>query len=427
MVNNTKSATIQAVKGMNDILPEEMRYWHFVESTLRELADSYGYNEIRTPILEKTNLFQRSIGEVTDIVSKEMYTFDDRDGTSVTMRPEGTAAVVRAGIEKGLFYNQTQRLWYLGPIFRHERPQRGRYRQFFQFGLEVVGIAGPEIEVEQILFNARLWKRLGISDKVTLQINSLGSLESRNAYREILVEYFSAHEADLDEDSKTRLHKNPLRILDSKNPAMQALIEAAPKLLDHLDETSIENFTRLKDLLTAAEVEFEVNPRLVRGLDYYSETVFEWVTEDLGAQGTISAGGRYDALIQQLGGQASPAVGFAMGIERIIELLKESELASSLQKANDVYFIMVGAEAQKQGLVLAERIRSEIPGLSIVSNVQGGSFKNQFKKADKSGARMALILGEDELASQSITLKYLRESKEQKTVAQRDLIYILKL
>jgi len=426
MPDNIKSTIIQAVKGMNDILPKEIDYWHFIESALRELANSYGYAEIRTPILEKTKLFQRSIGEITDIVSKEMYTFDDRDGTSLTMRPEGTAAVVRAGIENGLFYNQIQRLWYLGPFFRHERPQRGRYRQFFQFGLEAVGIAGPEIEVEQILFNARLWQRLGIANKVTLQINSLGSLEARNKYRDILVEYFSEYEAELDEDSKSRLHRNPLRILDSKNPAMQELIEAAPDLLEYLDDASLEKFERLKELLTAAGIEFEINSRLVRGLDYYSETVFEWVTEELGAQGTVSAGGRYDSLIKQLGGQASPAVGFAMGLERIIELLKTSELASSLQKSLDGYFIMVGAEAQKHGLLLAEQIRTEIPGLSLVCNVQGGSFKNQFKKADKSGARIALILGDDELNSSSITVKYLRENK-QETVKQDNIIKLLSI
>lgn len=419
------SKIIQAVKGMNDVLPEEMNYWHFLEAELRELVSSYGYEEIRTPVLEKTDLFQRSIGEVTDIVSKEMYTFEDRDGTSLTLRPEGTASVVRAGIERGLFYNQVQRLWYLEPIFRHERPQRGRYRQFYQFGLEAVGFAGPEIEVEQILFLARLWKRLGIAEQVELQINSLGSAEHRIVYRKILVEYLTQHVDKLDEDSRLRLHKNPLRILDSKNPAMQELIEAAPKMLDYLDDVAIQYFQRFQDLLSDANIKFTVNPRLVRGLDYYSYTVFEWVTEALGAQGTVAAGGRYDALIEHLGGQATEAFGFAMGMERVVELLQEFA-GNAVQKYHpDIYFILVGEAAQKQGLILAENIRDHLPQVKLLVNTQGGNFKNQFKKADKSAAAMALILGDDEVANGNITIKYLREDRPQQTVPQSSLIKCL--
>lgn len=416
---------VQAIKGMNDILPEEINYWHFVENKLRELSDLYGYLEIRTPILEKTDLFQRSIGHVTDIVSKEMYTFEDRDGTSVTMRPEGTAGVIRAGIERGLFYNQTQRLWYLGPIFRHERPQRGRYRQFYQFGLEAIGFPTPEIEVEQILFLVRLWKILGITHKVELQLNSLGTIECRAHYREVLIEYFTKHAQKLDEDSQTRLHKNPMRILDSKNPAMQEIIASAPLILDYLNDASKQHFKRLQELLIAANIDFNLNPRLVRGLDYYSHTVFEWVTTALGAQGTVAAGGRYDMLIEQLGGQASTAFGFALGIERIIELMRE--FSTNLINPNDpdVYFVLVGTIAQQRGLILAETIRDQLPNIKLVTNTQGGSFKNQFKRADKSGAKIALILGEDEVNTGNITIKYLREDRPQQTISQTQLINFL--
>lgn len=416
---------IQAVKGMNDILPEEIHYWHFIEAALRKLADSYSYTEIRTPILEKTDLFQRSIGEVTDIVSKEMYTFEDRDHTSVTMRPEGTAGVVRAGIERGLFYNQTQRLWYFGPIFRHERPQRGRYRQFYQFGLEAIGFATPEIEAEQIMLLVRLWKLLGIADKIELQLNSLGTMECRNRYREVLVDYFKKQFDVLDEDSRVRLNKNPLRILDSKNPAMQALIAAAPILSDYINEAAAQHFQRVQELLNAAQIKFKINPRLVRGLDYYSHTVFEWVTDALGAQGTVAAGGRYDALIAQLGGQATAAFGFAMGIERLIELVKEFSPTLIDATTPDIYFILVGEAAEKQGLLLAEQIRDQLPEIKLLTNTQGGSFKNQFKKADKSGATIALIIGEDEIADGNITIKYLREEKPQLTVLHSQLITCL--
>lgn len=416
---------IQAVKGMNDILPEEISYWHYIETKLREFSARYGYGEIRTPILEKTDLFQRSIGEVTDIVSKEMYTFDDRDGSSVTMRPEATASVIRAGIEKGLLYNQTQRFWYLGPIFRHERPQRGRYRQFYQFGLEAIGFAGAEIEAEQILFLARLWRELGIADQIELQINSLGSTADRAAYRDVLVAYLTKHVDQLDEDSRLRLHKNPLRILDSKNPAMAKLIAEAPVILDYLDETAKQYFQRLQELLTVAEIKFVVNPRLVRGLDYYSYTVFEWVTTALGAQGTVAAGGRYDALVEQLGGQATQAFGFAMGMERIVELVQEFANNTVPKNNPDIYFILVGEAAYKQGLLLAEKIRDQLPALKLLTNTQGGSFKNQFKRADKSGAKMALILGEDEVLAETITIKYLREEKPQQTLPQASFITCL--
>ncbi len=417
---------IQAVKGMNDILPEEIDYWHFLEAELRKLTDVYGYEEIRTPILEKTDLFQRSIGEVTDIVSKEMYTFTDRDNTSVTMRPEGTAGVVRAGIERGLFYNQTQRLWYLGPIFRHERPQRGRYRQFYQFGLEAIGFSSPEVEAEQIMFLVRLWKFLGIANRLELQINSLGTTECRTKYRYVLIEYLTKHSDKLDEDSRVRLNKNPLRILDSKNPAMQEIIAAAPVMSDYLNDVAKQHFQRLQELLNAAEINYKINTRLVRGLDYYSHTVFEWVTEALGAQGTVAAGGRYDILIEQLGGQATAAFGFAMGMERIIELVKE--FSANLIKPNnpDIYFILVGDQAQKQGIILAEHIREHLPNIKLITNTQGGSFKNQFKRADKSAATIALILGEDEVVAGKVTIKYLRDERPQQTIFQTQLISCLK-
>lgn len=416
---------IQAVKGMNDILPEEICYWHYIEATLREFSSRYAYEEIRTPILEKTDLFKRSIGEVTDIVSKEMYTFEDRDGTSLTLRPEGTASVIRAGIERGLLYNQTQRFCYFGPIFRHERPQRGRYRQFYQFGLEAVGFAGAEIEAEQILFLARLWREFGIADQIELQINSLGSAACRAAYRDVLVAYLTKHADQLDEDSRLRLNKNPLRILDSKNPAMARLLAEAPVMSHYLDEAATQNFQRLQDLLTAAQVKFIINPRLVRGLDYYSHTVFEWVTASLGAQGTVAAGGRYDALVEQLGGQATQAFGFALGMERIIELLQEFAADRVPKNYPDIYLILVGDKAQKQGLLLAEKIREQLPRLKLLTNTQGGSFKNQFKRADKSGAKLALILGEDEVLKDTITIKYLREEKPQQTVPQASLITCL--
>ena len=398
----------QAVRGMNDILPGESALWQHLEMTLREVLATYGYHEIRLPLVEKTELFARSIGEVTDIVEKEMYTFADRNGDSLTLRPEGTAGCVRACIEHGLLHNQTQRLWYAGPMFRYEKPQKGRYRQFHQVGAEAYGMAGPDIDAELICLSARLWRRLGI-DKVTLQINSLGSSAARVAYRERLVTYFTARRAELDEDSRRRLDTNPLRILDSKNPDMRAVIAEAPSLLDHLDSESQAHFEELKALLDAAGIPYEINPRLVRGLDYYCKTVFEWVTETLGAQGTICAGGRYDGLIEQLGSQTVPGVGFALGLERLAAMLAVGR--PTTEPAPHIYLITVGDAPQRQGLALAERLRDSLPMLRLRMNCGGGGFKAQFRRADQSGARFALVLGENETASGTVAIKPLRAAE----------------
>ncbi len=414
------SKLIQAIRGMNDILPDETPKWQFVEKQFRRLMAAYGYNEIRFPVVEKTELFKRSIGEVTDIVEKEMYTFEDRNGDSLTLRPEGTAACVRACMQHGLLHNQTQRLWYLGPMFRHERPQKGRYRQFFQLGVEAFGFPGPDVDAEMIMMTARLWKQLGIADSVRLELNSLGSSESRQAYRDILVAYLQEHYEQLDADSVRRLESNPLRILDSKNPEMQALIEAAPKLNAHLDEASAEHFATLCSLLDAAGISYQVNPRLVRGLDYYSKTVFEWVTDKLGAQGTICAGGRFDGLVQQLGGRATTAMGFAMGMERLVSLIDDAQIRQQ-DYAPQVYFLALGDAAQSRAFLLAEQCRDSLPDLRLLLNCGGGSMKSQMKKADKSGARFALILAEDELAKDEITIKDLTGELEQQTIAQSEL------
>jgi len=405
---------IEAVRGMNDILPEQTGLWQYLENKLHQLAASYGYVEIRMPIVEKTELFKRSIGEVTDIVEKEMYTFLDRNEESLTLRPEGTACCVRAGIEHGLLYNQIQRFYYIGPMFRHERPQKGRYRQFYQFGVEAFGMAGPEIDAEIILMTARLWRELDLTAKLQLQINSLGSQEARVQYRQALVNYFSQYQTELDEDSKRRLQTNPLRILDSKNPAMQKLIAQAPQLMDYLDAESHQQFIQLQKILDKAGVRYQVNPRLVRGLDYYNRTVFEWVMGDMGAQNTVCAGGRYDGLVEQLGGQATPAVGFALGLERLVILLEEIQL--KVRQEPDVYFIMAGAEAHLQGMALAEQLRNELTGLKLLCDCTGGNFKNQFKRADKSGARLALILGDDEIKNNKVAVKYLREHEGQQQI-----------
>ncbi len=409
------SKKIQAVRGMNDILPSQTPLWQHLEATIRHLLATYGYQEIRLPLLEATELFARSIGEVTDIVEKEMFTFTDRNGDSLTLRPEGTAGCVRAGIEQGLFYNQTQRLWYLGPMFRHERPQKGRYRQFHQIGAEVYGLSGPDIDTEMIIMTARFWRQLGLSD-LELQINSLGSANARAAYKEQLRHYFTAHYSQLDTDSQRRLSTNPLRILDSKNPEMQALIESAPQLLEHLDEESQTDFAALQQLLDQTGIRYRVNPRLVRGLDYYNKTVFEWVTQQLGAQGTICAGGRYDTLVEQLGGQPTPAIGFALGMERLVLLLAQSNLPLP-NPAPHVYLMTMGDQAMQQGFRLAESLRDNLPQLRILVHCGGGSFKSQFKRADKSGAQIALVLGENELEQQQITLKYLRTEQPQISVA----------
>jgi len=416
---------IQAIRGMHDILPEQSPYWQWLESKARQVLGAYGYQEIRLPIVEKTELFKRSIGEVTDIVEKEMYTFDDRNGDSLTLRPEGTAGCLRACLEHGLLHNQSHRLWYYGPMFRHERPQKGRYRQFYQLGVETYGMPGPDVDAEMILLTDRLWKKIGIRDKVELQINSLGTSEERAAYRSTLVSYFQQHLAVLDEDSLRRLETNPLRILDSKNTAMQDMLQQAPVLLNHLGEDSLNHFNRLKAMLDDLGIEYSLNTRLVRGLDYYSKTVFEWVTDELGSQGTICAGGRYDGLIEQLGGKPNHAIGFAMGMERIlalVELLENVDIAPTV----DVYMIRVGEAAEQAGMILAEQLRNQLDGLKLQVNFGGGSFKSQFKKADKSGAAYAIIIGDDEAQRGDVALKSLRIEQEQITLNHDDLIDRLK-
>jgi histidyl-tRNA synthetase len=410
--------SIQAIRGMNDLLPDQMGIWQQVESAIKTTLSEYAYKEIRLPILEKTSLFSRSIGGATDIVEKEMYTFADRNGDNLTLRPEGTAGCVRAGIQHGLFHNQTQRLWYMGPMFRHERPQKGRYRQFYQTGVECFGFEGPDIDCELIALSARIWKKIGLKD-IKLELNSLGSLESRKEYLAVLTKYFSAKAGDLDGDSVRRLKTNPLRILDSKNPQMQEMIEQAPKLLNYLDPESEKHFLELQALLTSHGIKFQLNPRLVRGLDYYSRTVFEWTTDKLGAQNAICAGGRFDGLISQLGGKQVPAVGFALGFERIIELVQSS--GSLTQSSNlDAYLCLIGADVKKTGLVLAEKLRDQ--SLRVLAHCGEGSIKSQLKKADKSGASVALILGEEENKNGTIIVKPLRDNDSQFTVDQNELI-----
>ncbi|MGB0713113.1 MAG: histidine--tRNA ligase [Gammaproteobacteria bacterium] len=414
---------IQSIRGFNDITPEQGLRWRQLEQACLAVFDAYGYQQIRLPILEKTELFKRSIGEVTDIVEKEMYTFEDRNGDSLTLRPEGTASCVRAAMQNGLIPNQVHRLWYAGPMFRHERPQRGRYRQFHQAGVEVYGLDGPDVDAEVILMGARLWRVLGIDD-VELQLNSLGTAESRASYRERLVEYLRDHRDRLDEDSLRRLETNPLRVLDSKNPDLASLIEGAPVLLDFLDEPSREHFEGVQARLEAAGLSARINPRLVRGLDYYSRTVFEWVTHRLGAQGTVCAGGRYDGLVEQLGGRATPAVGFAMGLERLVELMNESETPGP-DYAPHAYLVAVGEAVQVEAAALAEWLRDQVPGLRLVLNGGGGSFKSQFKKADRSGAALALVLGESEQAAGTLGLKPLRGDGEQSVVSRADAVQAL--
>ncbi|MCU7876533.1 MAG: histidine--tRNA ligase [Candidatus Thiodiazotropha sp. (ex Lucinoma borealis)] len=406
---------IQAIRGMKDILPQQTPLWQFLEDRVRSVLSRYGYAEIRMPIVEMTELFKRSIGEVTDIVEKEMYTFADRNGDSLTLRPEGTAGCVRAGLENGLIFNQTQRLWYQGPMFRHERPQKGRYRQFHQIGVETFGLAGPDIDLELILITARIWQELGLHG-LELQLNTLGTAEERGQYRDQLVAYFKARIDELDEDSQRRLESNPLRILDSKNPKMAAVVEDAPSLMEHLGDASLQHFEVLREGLDAAGVSYVLNPRLVRGLDYYSRTVFEWVTDSLGAQGTICAGGRYDGLVDQLGGKSTTAVGFAMGLERVIAMLESTDLTEQLP-GPDVYLVMMGEAAAREGVILAEQLRSALPTLRLICHCGGGGFKNQLKKADKSRARYALILGEDEVARKEIGLKPLRGEGDQQQIA----------
>ncbi|GMR07489.1 MAG: histidine--tRNA ligase [Gammaproteobacteria bacterium] len=410
---------IQAIRGMHDILPEQVHIWQTLESTMQDLFGSYGYQEIRMPLLEKTDLFKRSIGEVTDIVEKEMYTFEDRNGDSLTLRPEGTAGCVRACIENGLLHNQVHRLWYSGPMFRHERPQKGRYRQFYQAGVECFGMQGPDIDAEHIVMTARLWERLGIRD-VRLEINSLGSSKSRAEYQDVLVDYYRAHINELDDDSVRRLESNPMRILDSKNPDMKQLIASAPVMIDHLDEESKQHFERLLGYLDDVGIRYDISPKLVRGLDYYGKTVFEWITDSLGAQGTICAGGRFDGLVEQLGGRKTPAMGFAIGIERMVALLEETGVAPG-KNSPHAYLVMVGDEAQSAGFKLVDSLRTSVPGLKIVMHCGGGSYKSQFKKADKSGASLALIIGDDEIANGVISIKPLRSDDDQQQLSHDDV------
>jgi histidyl-tRNA synthetase len=413
------SEPLQAIRGMSDLLPADTAAWSRVEQCLRDVLASYGFREIRVPLLERTELFKRSIGEVTDIVEKEMYTFEDRNAQSLTLRPEATAGIVRAAIENGLLRNQRHKLWCTGPMFRYEKPQKGRYRQFHQFDVEALGYEGPDIDAELIVMIARLWRALGIRD-VELQLNSLGMPESRARYREDLAAYFRGHEQRLDEDSRRRLERNPMRILDSKNPQMQEIVAGAPAIAAYLDEDSVRHFETLRALLTEAGVDFRVNPRLVRGLDYYNRTVFEWVTGRLGSQGAVCAGGRYDGLVEQLGGTATPAIGFAIGMERLVEMYRLSGGAAE-EPVPEVYVVAVGDGALGTGLRLAERLRDERPGLAVELNCGGGGFRAQMRRADASGAAVAVILGEDEVAAQTAGIKPLRVPGEQRTVPWTDV------
>jgi len=419
------SKTLQAIRGMNDLLPENIAIWQFVESSFRNIMTQYAYDEIRMPIVEKTELFKRSIGEVTDIVEKEMYTFDDRNGDSLTLRPEGTASCVRACLQNGLLYNQQQRLWYMGPMFRHERPQKGRYRQFHQMGVETFGMPGPDIDIELISMIARFWKVIGIENDVNLEINSLGTSESRSAYKKILVEYLNQHKEQLDEDSLRRLTTNPLRVLDSKNSDLKDIIAAAPKLLDHLDDESKQYFENLCAQLDALNIQYVINTSLVRGLDYYSQTVFEWVTDTLGAQGTVCAGGRYDGLIDQLGGKSTTAIGFAMGIERLVSMVEQSEKTIPASSP-DIYVIISGEQSQNYSLPIIEGVRDASSELSILVNCDGGSFKSQMKRADKSGAGYAFIFGDEEVNDKSVSIKNLRSKEPQQKIQSSGLIEFIK-
>ncbi|MCU7997078.1 MULTISPECIES: histidine--tRNA ligase [Shewanella] len=412
---------IQAIRGMNDILPTQSPLWQKVEAVLRSSVSAYGYSEIRTPIVENTDLFKRSIGEVTDIVEKEMYTFADNNGDSLTLRPEGTASTVRAGNENGLLYNQEQRLWYMGPMFRHERPQKGRYRQFNQFGVEVYGIGSADIDAEVLMLSARLWEKLGISEHVSLELNTLGDPAERAVYRDALIAFLEQHKDALDEDSKRRMYSNPLRVLDSKDQNVQAILVDAPELMDFLGEESKTHFSQLRELLDAVGIKYTINPRLVRGLDYYNRTVFEWVTSSLGSQGTVLAGGRYDGLVAQLGGKDTPAVGFAMGLERIVLLLETLELTKDIPPEVDVYVTAMGDSCLVEAIKVAQELRNALPNLKVMSHCGGGNVKKQMKRADKSGASVALLIGEDELAEGMVTVKHLRNDIEQQRVARSAL------
>ncbi|APU73081.1 histidine--tRNA ligase [Vibrio parahaemolyticus] len=414
--------TIQAIRGMNDCLPTQSPLWQKLENTVKNVISAYGYNEVRMPIVEETNLFSRAVGEETDVVSKEMYTFDDRNGDSLTLRPEGTAGCVRSCIQNSLINRDEQRLWYMGPMFRHERPQKGRYRQFHQCGVEVFGLNGPDVDAELIMMTARLWRELGIDKHVRLELNSIGSQEDRADYRTALVAFLEQHIDVLDEDCKRRMHTNPLRVLDTKNPDIQAILGDAPRLSEYLGEESKAHFAGLCELLDAAGIEYTVNERLVRGLDYYNRTVFEWITESLGAQGTVCGGGRYDGLVEQLGGKPTPAVGFAMGLERLVLMLETLEL-TDVRRSVDVYVVTAGEGTMMAGMKLAERLREAISGVRVMNHFGGGNFKKQFKRADKVGAVVALVLGENEVADNTVVLKDLvggeQETYNQAEVAEK--------
>jgi len=404
----------KTIRGMNDLLPETLGTWRYLESEIIQIVESYGFNEIRLPIMERTELFKRSIGEDTDIVEKEMYTFDDRNQESITLRPEATASMVRAGITNGLLHNQQQKMWTMGPMFRYEKPQKGRYRQFYQFNIEAMGYAGPDIDAELIILCARMWKALRIKN-LSLKINSLGNKNTRAKYREDLINYFSDNLGNLDENSKNRLHSNPLRILDSKNPEMKKLIDEAPILLDYLDSESEEHFNKLKNILSDAGVDFQVNPKLVRGLDYYNRTVFEWETDVLGSQGAVCSGGRYDGLIEKIGGKSTPAIGWAMGMERLVSLFEYSN--DKINKISPhIYIAIDGDEAQKKAFQISEELRELNPKIRIQLNMGGGSFKSQLKRADKSNSNYAIIIGLDELKNDYLSLKSLRRNQEQVTI-----------
>jgi len=414
------SKRLQAVRGMNDVLPERAALWQSLEAVVREVLADYGYEQIRLPLIERTELFSRSIGEVTDIVEKEMYSFPDRNGDSLSLRPEGTAGCVRACVQHGLLHNQVQRLWYAGSMFRYERPQKGRYRQFYQVGAEAFGLAGPDVDAELILIGARLWRRLGLQD-VALQINSLGVPEARNRYRERLTEYLRSQFDALDEDSRRRLESNPLRVLDSKNPQMQPVLDAAPTMLEYLDQGSRLHLDRLCRLLQRAGLHYQLNPRLVRGLDYYTRTVFEWVTSSLGAQGTVCAGGRYDGLVQQLGGGEVPAAGFAIGLDRLVDMLADQGHPGAATQPT-LYVVSAGDRAELEAQALAETLRGRLPGLRVEQHCGGGSFKSQLRRADRRGARYAAIVGEREAEEATVTLKDLRSDLPQETLSWEALV-----
>ena len=418
------SDQIKSVRGMPAILPGEVKKWQFVEAVAKNILHAYSYNEIRTPVVERSELFQRTIGENTDIVAKEMYTFVDRNDQSLSLRPEATAGIIRAGIDQGFFYNQTQKLWSIGPMYRYERPQKGRYRQFHQINMEAFGFPGPDIDFEMILLTGRIWKALNLSP-LQLELNSLGSPESRKEYKRQLQDYFNDHRKELDEDSLRRLDRNPLRILDSKNPDLQEIIESAPKMVDFLDQESNEHFEGLMAMLQEHAIEYSLNTRLVRGLDYYTRTVFEWTTDQLGAQATVCGGGRYDALVAELGGKTTSAIGCAIGLERLIELVDVSD-QNEQNNTPKIYIVAVGSKAEEEGFVLAEELRDAYPNLSIEMNLNGGRFKQQFKRADKAGADIALILGDDEMRQQIVGVKPMRSEGHQETVDRKELLSIIK-